>query len=76
MTFDVATVKIDVVKKRRDAVVKKDLLFPKMEAFSLTVSHNEPLFDTQKDAVLLLAEEKTEQSGIFGPVRILRRNQD
>lgn len=60
MTFDVATVKIDVVKKRRDAVMKKDLLFPKMEAFSLTVWHNEPLFDTQEDAVLLLAEEKTE----------------
>lgn len=35
-------------------------MFPNLESFLLAVSHNEPLSDSQKDAVLLIAEEHTE----------------
>lgn len=40
--------------------MKNKLIFPKIESFSLTVFHNEPLSHTKENAVLLIAEEKAE----------------
>lgn len=39
--------------------MKNKLIFPRVESFSLTVFHDEPLSHTKQDAVLMIAEEKT-----------------
>ena len=40
--------------------MNKQLVFPQIDGFSLSISHDEPLKDLEGDATLVVAEEKTE----------------
>ena len=40
--------------------MKEKQIFPQIQRFSFTFSHNEPLYDAEEEVVVLIAEEKAE----------------